>query len=106
MRKFDAFPKVCSDHQNEPRPHRLLLLHGLQTQPMYMQRSGRGGLVTLLVGLILLVLAWGEAREYLFGKYGYSFEVDHHIGQQMQINVDVTVAMKCHCECRNEWTAV
>ncbi|UZJ51044.1 hypothetical protein CBS101457_000364 [Exobasidium rhododendri] len=75
MRKFDAFPK---------------------TQPMYLQRSSRGGLVTLLVGLTLLALAWGEAREYLFGKYGYSFDVDHHIGQQMQINVDVTVAMKCH----------
>lgn len=69
-----------------------------QTQPMYMQRSGKGGLVTILVAFTLLILAWGEAREYLYGKYGYSFDVDHHIGQQMQINVDVTVAMKCHCE--------
>lgn len=69
-----------------------------QTQSIYVQRSGKGGLLTLLVALTIVALAWGEAREFLFGQHGYSFDVDHHIGQDMQINVDLTVAMKCHCE--------
>jgi hypothetical protein len=54
--------------------------------------------MTLLVGFILLVLAAGEAKDFLYGKYRYTFDVDHHIGQDMQINVDMTVAMRCHCE--------
>lgn len=65
---------------------------------MYLQRSGKGGLLTILVAFVLLLLAIGEAKEYLYGQHGYSFDVDHHIGQEMQINVDLTVAMKCHCE--------
>lgn len=54
--------------------------------------------MTLAVGFVLFLLALGEAKEYLYGQHGYSFDVDHHIGQDMQINVDMTVAMKCHCE--------
>lgn len=75
IRQFDAFPK---------------------TQAIYTQRSAKGGLLTIIVALSLLVLAWNEAREYLYGKHGYSFEVDHHIGKEMQVNIDMTIAMKCH----------
>lgn len=52
----------------------------------------------MLVALLLVILALSEAKEYLYGQYKYTFDVDHHIGQEMQINVDMTVAMKCHCE--------
>ncbi|KAK0550751.1 hypothetical protein OC846_001452 [Tilletia horrida] len=75
LRSFDAFPK---------------------TQPIYTQRSSRGGLLTLLLSLILFSLVWSDFRSYLYGEHAYDFSVDPHIGHEMQINVDLTVAMKCH----------
>ena len=76
IREFDAFPK---------------------TLPSYKTRSSRGGLVTLVLSLIIAVLVWFELSEFLFGEPTYSFEVDKGIGHQLQINVDMTVAMPCHC---------
>ena len=76
IREFDAFPK---------------------TLPSYKTRSSRGGAVTLVLGLIIAVLVWYELSEFLFGEPTYSFAVDKGIGHQLQINVDMTVAMPCHC---------
>jgi hypothetical protein len=75
IRQFDAFPK---------------------TQTVYTQRSAKGGILTVLVAICLLILAWNEANDYLYGDQGYSFEVDNHIGKDMQINLDITVSMYCH----------
>ncbi|PWN45148.1 DUF1692-domain-containing protein [Ceraceosorus guamensis] len=75
IRQFDAFPK---------------------TAPVHRLRSSRGGSVTLGVALILLMLVWGELKSYIYGQPHYAFDVEHHIGGEMQINVDMTVAMKCH----------
>ena len=36
--------------------------------------------------------------EYLYGEPAYSFAVDKGVAHQLQINVDMTVAMPCHCE--------
>lgn len=65
---------------------------------MYTQRSSRGGALTLLVSVVLLCLVWNDVRDYLYGEHGYSFEVDQKVGTEMQVNLDITVAMKCHCE--------
>ncbi|KAL9932558.1 hypothetical protein V8E36_008675 [Tilletia maclaganii] len=75
LRQFDAFPK---------------------TQALYTQRSSRGGALTVILALALLIIVWSDFRAYLYGEHAYSFSVDRHIGHEMQINVDFTVAMKCH----------
>lgn len=54
--------------------------------------------MTLAIVLILSMLFWGELRAYIWGEAAFTFDVEHHIGQDMQINVDMTVAMQCHCE--------
>jgi hypothetical protein len=77
IREFDAFPK---------------------TLPSYKSRSDRGGILTILLGIAIAVLVWFEASEYLYGEPTYSFAVDRGIGHQLQINVDMTIAMPCHCE--------
>lgn len=77
MREFDAFPKTLST---------------------YKSRSSRGGLLTLLLSLAICFLVWHELREYLFGEPAYSFAVDKGIAHQLQINVDMTIAMPCHCK--------
>lgn len=75
VRAFDAFPK---------------------TQPLYTSRSSRGGIFTVLVTFVLAWLAWGEFASYLYGHPAATFGVDHELGTQMQVNIDMTVAMKCH----------
>jgi hypothetical protein len=77
VRAFDAFPK---------------------TQPIYQTRSSRGGLFTLLIALVLSWLTWSEFHTYLYGHPIATFGVDHDLATEMQVNVDMTVAMKCHCE--------
>lgn len=75
IREFDAFPK---------------------TLPSYKSRSDRGGVLTILLGIVIAILVWFEASEYLYGEPTYSFAVDRGIGHQLQINVDMTIAMPCH----------
>jgi hypothetical protein len=77
IREFDAFPK---------------------TLPAYKARSSKGGAATLILLLTVAVLVWFELQEYLFGEPHHSFAVDKGVGHQLQINVDMTVAMPCHCE--------
>lgn len=77
IREFDAFPKTLST---------------------YKSRSTRGGVLTLILTAGICFLVWHELREYLFGEPAYSFAVDKGIAHQLQINVDMTVAMPCHCE--------
>ncbi|KAA1065862.1 hypothetical protein PGT21_013748 [Puccinia graminis f. sp. tritici] len=75
IREFDAFPK---------------------TLPNYKQRSSRGGVLTVFVACLILVLIWHELKEYLFGEPKYSFLVDPSIAHSLGINIDLTVAMPCH----------
>lgn len=75
IRQFDAFPK---------------------TQSIYTQRSSKGGLLTIVSTVTLLALLWTELSSYLYGERAYSFRVDDQLQSSMQINLDMTVAMKCH----------
>ncbi|KAI8456462.1 endoplasmic reticulum-golgi intermediate compartment-domain-containing protein [Phakopsora pachyrhizi] len=75
VREFDAFPK---------------------TDPIYIQRSKRGGIFTLMVGTLILVLVYYELKDYLFSEAVYSFNVDQSLDRSLDINIDLTVAMPCH----------
>lgn len=75
IRQFDAFPK---------------------TQSIYTQRSSKGGILTIVSIITLLALLWTELSSYLYGERAYSFSVDNRLQSTMQINMDLTVAMKCH----------
>ncbi|KDN39832.1 DUF1692-domain-containing protein [Tilletiaria anomala UBC 951] len=75
IRHFDAFPK---------------------TQPLYHQRSSRGGVWTVVVSAVIFLLFCSELSNYLYKEHAYEFFVDSKVGDDMQINVDMTVAMQCH----------
>jgi endoplasmic reticulum-Golgi intermediate compartment protein 2 len=77
IREFDAFPK---------------------TLPTYKQRSTRGGFTTIGIFLLISWLVWHELQEYFFGEPKWSFDVEKDIGHWLQINLDMTIAMPCHCE--------
>lgn len=86
-----------------------------------MIKSKRGGVLTAVVGLIifLLVLVSPQVKstqtpdqllkslppfgqndlgEYLYGAPDYAFQVDSDVQKDLQLNVDLTVAMPCRCK--------
>ncbi|KAF9580215.1 hypothetical protein BGW38_003233 [Lunasporangiospora selenospora] len=75
FKEFDAFPKVESG---------------------FIKRTGSGGILTLVVSAILCILVLGEIREYMTLRNDYQFMVDPVVSHELQINVDVTVAMPCN----------
>ncbi|WFD29591.1 hypothetical protein MSPP1_000600 [Malassezia sp. CBS 17886] len=74
LRRFDAFPKA---------------------QPVYVQRSSHGGAATVLVLLLMAITFLVNVHSYLVGSRSYSFSVDDHLGKNMQVNLDMTVATPC-----------
>jgi hypothetical protein len=106
IQRFDAFPKVCLVRLNTPS--RLTS----QVQSTYISQSRRGGVLTALVGSIIFLLVLvslslyldpaaddqNDLGEFLYGAPDYAFTVDHTIEKDLQLNVDMTVAMPCHCK--------
>lgn len=74
VRVFDAFPKVSPEHQ---------------------QRSQRGGLSTMLTMLCGLMILWIQVGGYLGGYVDHQFAVDLEIRLELQINLDLLIAMPC-----------
>ncbi|BEJ16377.1 hypothetical protein CspHIS471_0509820 [Cutaneotrichosporon sp. HIS471] len=74
MKSFDAFPKV---------------------QSTYTAHSRRGGVLTVIVSLIIFLLVLNDLGEFLYGEPDYSFSIDSDLENDLQLNVDLTVAMPC-----------
>lgn len=75
LQSFDAFPKISEE---------------------YTQKSKLGGLLTFFVTAVSLILMYGELLSYLELKQEFEFLVEPASGNnEMQMNVDMTVAMPC-----------
>ncbi|KAF9206770.1 hypothetical protein BGZ49_001871 [Haplosporangium sp. Z 27] len=74
FKEFDAFPKVESG---------------------FVKRTGSGGILTLIVTAVLCILVIGEIKDYLSLRNDYRFLVDPLVNHELQINLDITVAMPC-----------
>ncbi|KAF9105464.1 hypothetical protein BGX27_009614 [Mortierella sp. AM989] len=74
FKEFDAFPKVESG---------------------FVKRTGSGGILTLIVATILCILIMGEIKDYMTLRNDYKFLVDPLVNHELQINLDITVAMPC-----------
>lgn len=70
-----------------------------QTQPSYVRRTSRGGFVTVVLAIAMLIMIWVEASSYLQGEHDVTFHVDSHISKMLQINLDMTVATPCSSTC-------
>lgn len=75
LKAFDAFPKV----------HKSYVHKG----------SSRGGIVTVVLLVSVVLLAWTETWAWWQGEEVMRASVESGIGHGMQINVDITVAMHC-----------
>lgn len=77
MRDLDAFPKIADE---------------------YTQKTNMGGLITGLVSLFIGFLVHSEFQSYRELKQDYEFLVESSPSStQMQINVDMYIAMPCEC---------
>ncbi|KZP00451.1 DUF1692-domain-containing protein [Calocera viscosa TUFC12733] len=76
LKSFDAFPKVPNS---------------------YRTRSSGGGFVTIGIMLLCVLLVLNDLAEYIWGNTTYKFVVDDEIAHDLRLNVDITVAMPCHC---------
>ncbi|OCK77187.1 DUF1692-domain-containing protein [Lepidopterella palustris CBS 459.81] len=71
---FDAFPK---------------------TKPTYLARSRNGGAWTLVLILTCSYLLVSESIRWFAGDTTHTFSVEKGVSHDLQINLDVVVAMKC-----------
>lgn len=75
LKAFDAFPKV---HQS--------YVHS---------RSSRGGIISISLLCVVIVLFWTETVSWWRGTEVMRVSVEKGVGHGMQLNVDIIVAMDC-----------
>lgn len=66
-----------------------------KTKPSYTQRTSTGGVWTVLLTLFSVILTFTELRRWFVGTTIHSFSVEKGVSHDLQINLDVVVAMKC-----------
>lgn len=74
LRTFDAFPKV---------------------KPTYTSATERGGKWTIVVAFLCFMLTFSEMRNWWAGTETHHFSVERGVGHELQLNLDIVVAMKC-----------
>ena len=74
LRTFDAFPK---------------------TNPTYLQRHESGGRMTVLLLSLSFLLSITSLLSYYHGTTTHHFTVEKTVGHNLQINLDLIVAMRC-----------
>ncbi|KAJ9627349.1 uncharacterized protein PV06_07267 [Exophiala oligosperma] len=74
LRTFDAFPK---------------------TKPNYTSSTARGGQWTLAIIILCTCLTFSELRTWWTGTETHHFSVERGVGHELQLNLDVVIAMSC-----------
>jgi hypothetical protein len=109
IQRFDAFPKV-----------NYLRLWWLMNRFNPRTSVNRVEVVFSLLSSVLSYSCWSwyvhiqrsvadmqnDLGEFLYGAPDYSFTVDHAVEKDLQLNVDMTVAMPCHCEYLSIWMMI
>lgn len=74
VKAFDAFPKV---------------------KPSYTQKTGSGSAWTVFLICASVLLMWSELKRWWVGDTTHTFSVEQGVGRDLQINLDLVIAMKC-----------
>lgn len=110
LRTFDAFRKLyqiskdmlvftrrsdVSHHDSRPTVPDLSNFYLAKTKPSYTAVSRRGGQWTILVFVICSVLTFSELRNWWAGVESHHFSVERGVSHELQMNLDVVIAMQC-----------
>ncbi|KAG5519673.1 hypothetical protein PMAC_001829 [Pneumocystis sp. 'macacae'] len=82
-RKFPAFPAV----------KRLDFFRKIE--PSYVEKSSKGGILTILWVIFLVIFLWREIGMYLRGVEKHKFNIEKDVMEHMKLNVDIAVFMPC-----------
>ncbi|KAK5170149.1 uncharacterized protein LTR77_004734 [Saxophila tyrrhenica] len=74
VKSFDAFPKV---------------------KPSYTEKTSSGSAWTVFLICASVFLTWSELKRWWVGETTHTFSVEQGVGHDLQINMDVVVAMRC-----------
>jgi hypothetical protein len=74
LRTFDAFPK---------------------TKPTYTTTTSAGGLTTIILAVLCTLLTITELLTWSRGTESHHFTVERGISHELQLNLDIVVAMRC-----------
>lgn len=84
-----AIPWLC------PKPPILLTTASAKTKPSYTSASPRGGQWTIALLVFCTLLTITELRTWWSGEETHHFSVERGVGHELQLNLDVVVAMRC-----------
>ncbi len=76
LSKFDAFSKLPTT---------------------YKARSESRGFMTIFVMFLAVFLLLNDVSEFLWGWPDYEFSLDRNVNPNLEINLDMVVAMPCAC---------
>ena len=101
IQSFDAFPKVRHLYTFQlinlgPIDICLAITPGWYTHRYRVSDMPRPGLGEPHI-VLLAEHSQNDLGDYLYGPPDYAFQVDHGLERELQLNVDLTVAMPCHC---------
>ncbi|KAL3422554.1 hypothetical protein PVAG01_06710 [Phlyctema vagabunda] len=66
-----------------------------KAKPQYVTRTSGGGKWTVAMLVVSALLIFSEFKSWWVGREEHTFAVEKGIGHNMQINMDMVVAMKC-----------
>jgi hypothetical protein len=73
----------------------LLTTASAKTKPTYTSASPRGGQWTIALLVFCTLLTITELRTWWSGEESHHFSVERGVGHELQLNLDVVVAMRC-----------
>ena len=74
VKAFDAFPKVKTN---------------------YTEHTNSGASWTIALVIVSILLGFSEVKRWWIGDTTHTFSVEQGVGHDLQINLDVVIAMKC-----------
>lgn len=77
IKQFDAFPKLPAT---------------------YKSRTKFGGLMTIFVICLSVLLVLNDIGEFIWGWSDYEFLVDNDQHRQLELNIDIIVNTPCACK--------
>lgn len=66
-----------------------------KTKPSYAERTTRGGQFTLALVILSILLSLSELQNWWVGAESHHFSVERGVSHELQINLDIVVAMRC-----------
>ena len=101
IKAFDAFPKVEIANLIKCSSSGSIHIYFAITQRRSLNSGGWVDHLFTSLGewddcaRCTLIMVQNDLGEYLYGAPDYSFRVDHQLEKDLQLNVDLTVAMPC-----------